>query len=356
MIGHDVIVIGASAGGVEALKYFVSSLPADLPAALFVVLHFPAHGTSVLPAILSRAGKLPAEHAQDGQIFENGRIYVAPPDYHLILKRDHIRLTRGPHENRNRPAVDPLFRTAARIYGRRVVGVVLSGTLDDGTAGLIAIKACGGITMVQDPAESLYAGMPQNAIEHDHVDFVLKAADLAYKVVDLAHTAVTEAKAEDIMADEIDFESDMAELDMQRIEAGGERPGRVSGYMCPECGGMLWEIENGDLLRFRCRVGHAYSEESLVAEQTEALEDAFWVALRALEESAALSHQLAQRAANRGRAQSAVQFAEQARSAEDRAQLIRSVLLKGILHPASTPPRNAEPTVDNIVETGGEQS
>lgn len=150
VLGHDIIVVGASAGGVETLAEMVSRLPADLPAAVFIVLHVPPYGTSVLPSILSRRGPLPAYHPADGEQIRPGRIYVAPPDHHLIIQQDKVRLTRGPAENRHRPAIDTLFRSAARFYGPRVAGVVLTGTLDDGTAGLLAVKMRGGSALAQD--------------------------------------------------------------------------------------------------------------------------------------------------------------------------------------------------------------
>lgn len=172
MQGHDIIVVGASAGGVEALSELIRNLPPDLPAAIFVVLHIPRQGTSILPKILNRrlqkrqGASLMAAHPQDGDAIQHGRIYVAPPDRHLIVKEGYVRLVRGPQENSHRPAVDPLFRTAARVYGPRVVGVVLSGTLDDGTAGLVAVKKRGGVAVVQNPDEALYSGMPNSAIEN----------------------------------------------------------------------------------------------------------------------------------------------------------------------------------------------
>jgi two-component system chemotaxis response regulator CheB len=190
MPGHDLVVVGASAGGVEALSTLVHSLPADLPAALFVVLHMPNGRTSFMAHILARAGKLQAAHAEDGERIVHERIYVAPPDRHLLIKRGHVHLVAGPKENGCRPAVDPLFRTAARAYGRRVVGVVLSGSLDDGTAGLLAIKMQGGVAIVQDPDEALFPGMPLSALENVDVDHRLPLKGIAAEVVRLAHEPV----------------------------------------------------------------------------------------------------------------------------------------------------------------------
>ena len=326
MPGHDIIVIGASAGGVEALAQLVRGLPPDLPAAVFVVLHISPDGTSVLPNILNRCGPLPAAHPEDNQAIQHGRIYVAPPNKHLLVKNGHIRLTRGPRENRNRPAVDPLFRTAARWYGPRVVGVVLSGMLDDGTAGLLAIKSRGGTAIVQDPGEAFYAGMPRNAIENVPVDRVLWVFDMAPALVELARQPVFEEGAAPV-SEELEIESDIAEFEMATYEQE-PKIGTPSAFSCPECHGALWEIRDGELARYRCRTGHAFSPDSLAAAQAEALEEALWTALRALEESAALSRRLRERMAQHGRPRAAARFEDQARTAEERAEVIRQVLLK----------------------------
>lgn len=319
MTGHDIVVIGASAGGVEVLKQLVSGFPADLPAAVLIVLHVSPHGTSVLPHILTRAGKLRAEHPQDGQALERGRIYIAPPDQHLLVRRGYLSLSRGPRENGHRPAVDTLFRSAARTYGSRVIGVVLSGALDDGTAGLQSIKARGGLAVCQEPGDALYASMPQSALEAVDVDYSVPVAALADLLVRLVHEP---AAMEGVlpMPSDIDQEAEIAE--------GAPLPplGNPSGFACPECGGALWEIHDQDLVRFRCRVGHAYSAQTLLAHQADALEEAFWVALRALEESAALAHRMADRSRANDRTVMAERYEEQARNAEARAQLVRSVL------------------------------
>jgi two-component system chemotaxis response regulator CheB len=327
MIGHDIIVIGASAGGVEALTKLIKELPSDLPAALFVVLHVPEKGSSVLPQILNRAGKLKADHFKDGEEIKYGHIYVAPPGNHLLVKRGHICLKPGPRENGHRPAVDPLFRTAARAYGRRVVGVVLSGALDDGTAGLMAVKLQGGVAVVQNPEEALFSGMPSTAIENVDVDYILPVSEIAPILVNLAYQPVEE-ETEKPISPEMQIESDMAELEPDALHQN-DRPGKPSGFACPDCGGALWEISEGNLLRFRCRTGHAYSAKTLLTQQGEALEEALWIALRALEESSALSERLAKRARDRNHNKTAEQFESHAQSVLQRASLIREVLMKG---------------------------
>jgi two-component system chemotaxis response regulator CheB len=326
MPGHDIIVVGASAGGVEALTQLVGALPKDLPATLFVVLHVPPNGPSLLPGILTRCGGPPAVHPHDGQAFQYGTIYVAPPDVHLLVKPGYVTLVHGPRENGHRPAIDPLFRTAARVYGPRVVGVVLSGSLDDGTAGLLAIKRRGGIGLAQDPGEAIYEGMPHNAIDNGVVDQVLPVAGLAAALVELAHRPVVGGG--EPVPEDIDIEADSAELEMDALERY-RRNGIVSSYTCPECHGALWEVQDGELVRFRCRVGHAFSVDTLLAEQSTALEEALWTAFRALEERAALARQVAARLRQRNNLLGAGRFDLQARDAEERATLIRRVLLKG---------------------------
>lgn len=334
MSGCDIIVVGASAGGVEALEQLIRNLPPSLPAAIFVVLHIPSHGPSLLSSILNRSIKkqhktqslLTAVHPQDGAEIQHNHIYVAPPDQHILIKKGCIHLARGPKENSHRPAVDPLFRTAARTYGQRVVGVVLSGTLDDGTAGLAAIKQQGGIAIAQDPQEALYSGMPRSAIENVAVDHILPVSKIASVLVELANKPIA-AEQESVSRD-MAIEADMAELELGAMQ-NLDRPGKPSAFGCPECGGVLWELNEGNLIRFRCRTGHAYSVNTLFAEQSEALEEALWNALRALEEKAALSQRLATQARDRNRPYSAQRFQSQGDDAQARATLVRNLLLKG---------------------------
>jgi two-component system chemotaxis response regulator CheB len=308
---------------------------------MFVVLHVPSTGSSALPDILTRHGPLPASHAKDGEPIEQRRNYVAPPDHHLLLRAGHVHLARGPHENGHRPAVDPLFRSAAREYATRVVGVVLSGTLDDGTAGLLAIKSSGGVAIVQHPEDALYPGMPNNAIEHVEVDHLLPAADIAGTLARLTGEPVPEPA--DPVAAEMTAEVELEGFSMEAI--GGGHPGRPSGFSCPDCNGVLWEIQDGGLVRFRCRVGHAWSPESLLTQQSEALEAALWVALRTLEERAAMAIRLAEPARRRGHVITATRFEEQAQEAEQAAGLVRRLLLDPGSFAAGWPPGSARWTV-----------
>jgi two-component system, chemotaxis family, protein-glutamate methylesterase/glutaminase len=327
MADHDIVVVGASAGGVEALVRLVKSLPSDLPAAVFIVLHVPAAASSALPEILTRHGPLPASHAKGGEPIEPGRIYVAPPDRHLMLKPEHVHLSTGPRENGHRPAIDPLFRSAARVFGARTVAVVLSGALDDGTAGMLAVKRRGGVTMVQDPDDALYQGMPSSAIEHNQVDHVLPANAIAAGIGALARDPDAEP-ASDVQAEPepLKVEDEMADLSMSAIKA--DNPGRPSAFSCPDCNGVLWELHDGNLIRFRCRVGHAWSPESLLSEQREQLEAALWIALRSLEERASLARRLAGPARQRGHRITATRFEEQAEESGHAAELVRRLLIE----------------------------
>jgi two-component system chemotaxis response regulator CheB len=321
MAHRDIVVVGASAGGVESLGRMAASLPPDLPAAILVVLHVPAEGTSLLPSILSRQGPLRAAHAGAGEPVRPGRIYVAPPNRHLLLHDDQLSLGRGPRENSHRPAVDPLFRSAARAVGSRAIGVVLSGALDDGTAGLAAIKALGGVAVAQDPNDALYPAMPTNAIEQVGVDHVVPAAAMG----ELLATLTGEPASNPLDA----ADGTQVEVEMSEIAAGnaeGRRPGRPSGFSCPDCNGVLWEIDEDEIFRFRCRIGHAWSPESLLAQQNDGIEAALWIALRSLEERGALSRRLSRAATERGHHISAGRFHEQAEEAEHGAALVRALL------------------------------
>jgi two-component system chemotaxis response regulator CheB len=324
---RNVIVVGASAGGVEALRTLVGSLPPDLPATVLVVLHVPSYGGSVLPAILSRSGELTARHPESGEKLVEGQVLVAPPDHHLVVYDGQAMLTRGPRENGHRPAIDVLFRSAAHARDAAVIGVVLSGVLDDGTAGLGAINARGGVTVVQEPADALYPGMPSNAIAHIPVDHVVPASEMGALLTKLCSEEAPDhgAPRSELMA----IETEMAMMDDEAM-TGSDRPGRPSGYSCPDCNGVLWEIDDGDLVRYRCRVGHAWSAQSLLGEQAQQLDGALWMALRGLEEKAALARTMGDRAHERGSPLTAQRFGEHADDAEHAATLIRSMLESGL--------------------------
>jgi two-component system chemotaxis response regulator CheB len=326
MTGREIFVVGGSAGSIEAVAEVVGGLPPDFPGSVFVVVHFPGSVTSTLPRILSRAGPLPARHARDGEPIEPGRIYVAPPDCHLLITDAHVRLARGPKENGHRPAIDPLFRSAAHSYGPRVVGVILSGNLNDGTAGLLSIKQYGGVALVQSLKTALYQGMPQSAIDHVAVDHVVSPSEIPLLLTELAREAVEPLKVVS-MTEDLSVETP---ADQFAVTDRHKQAGIPSTMTCPECHGTLWEVKEQELVRFRCRVGHAYSDEALLVHQSEQLEAALWTALRALEEHSALSKRLAARANSRGHSHSASSFTEQAMDAEHHASVIRTVLDKGV--------------------------
>jgi two-component system, chemotaxis family, protein-glutamate methylesterase/glutaminase len=324
--GRDIIVIGASAGGVQALCDVVECLPPGLPAAVFIVLHISPHGRSMLPAILARSSCLPAMHPSNGEKIQPGRIYVAPPDRHLAIQDSRVHLSRNATENGHRPAIDVLFRSAARAYGSRVVGVVLTGNLDDGTAGLAAIKRCGGVAVVQDPREADYPAMPESAIANVEVDHIVPVAEIGSLLDRLLREPrpTAEVDCDPIVEEEPDA------MGTGREDIGGAiESGKPSALTCPDCGGTLFEKPSEPLLHFRCRTGHAYSPESLLAKQSEALEAALWAALRSLEENAALARRMEKRAGEQGSRHSSQRHHQRAADAEKHARILREMLEHG---------------------------
>lgn len=352
---HDIVVIGASAGGVEAISALVAELPRDLRAAVLIVLHL-SRGRSVFPDILMRVGDLPASHPTDGETLRYGRIYVAPPDHHMTVEGKRIRIQHGPTENGVRPAVDPLFRSVARVYGPRVIGVVLTGSLDDGTAGLAAIKEARGVTIVQDPAEAFAPSMPRSAVEFLAVDHVLPLKEIPLLIAALTGEPAAEPVAAPLGPHLRAMETDRGEVPIAVHPE--DRDGRMSVYSCPECHGSLWEVEGGGILRFRCRIGHIYSPDSLLAAHTDSVDRALWAALRALEERAALTRRLAERARDRRHPGVAVAFDERADAAEAHAAVVKEVLLSrgaGHIVPDHVEEDLGEP-VDEIVTIKSNQS
>jgi two-component system chemotaxis response regulator CheB len=315
---RNIVVIATSAGGVNALCELTKHLPKDLDASIFVVMHIGA--SSALPEILSRCGNLPAVAAQNNERYKVGCIYVAPPHCHLSIK-DHVTvLTRGPRENGHRPAADVLFRSAARVHRSKVIGVVLTGGQDDGSAGLFTIKARGGVAIVQDPTEAMTRNMPQNALDMVDVDFCLPVRQIADVIVELVNSKATSTTESPHCGDKIE-EHSSAEHPKQ------QPPGDQIPLSCPECNGPMYEVKEGELARFQCFVGHAYSPESLSEEHTEALERALWTAIRKLKERVVLHEELLKRKKrNNGEAELMNRLEESIVTAENDLKLLRDVL------------------------------
>jgi two-component system, chemotaxis family, protein-glutamate methylesterase/glutaminase len=330
MSGHDIIVIGTSAGGLKALSIIISNLPADLDAVVFIVQHVAADKPSLLPQILAGISQFPVSHPQDGEEIHKGHIYIAPPDHHLLVNKKYLRVVRDPQENRFRPAIDVLFRSAAFAYGSRVVGVILTGYLDDGTAGLQAVKKRGGITIVQDPQEAEYASMPKSALRYVQIDYCLPLAKISGLLVDLAKAPAEEENAYPITP-EIEFESNLAgqQMNAQEFLENVERIGIRTTYSCPKCNGSVWQIKNGDLLRFRCHVGHAFTAEILLAEQTQNIENALWSAVRALEEKVTLSRQIAKQMQKLNLQRATMKYESNAQGIDQEISMLRNLILNG---------------------------
>lgn len=320
---REVVVVGASAGGVEALRTVARSLPADFPAAVLVVMHLSPGARSALPLILDRAGPLPAYAAEHGAPLRPGVIHVAPPDHHLLIDDGSLVLTRGPTENGHRPAINVTFRSAAVTAGPKAIGVILSGTLDDGSVGLRSIVDRGGLAVVQDPADALYASMPENALALVNPECVLPAAEIGPALDKLVRRRAEDADAPQPSA---------ALLLEDRIARDGVRLGAVvpgpdlppSGYTCPDCRGALMEV--GSAGRYRCRIGHAWSVEALLGAHDTEFERALWTALRSLDEKTALARRLRQDSERRNHGMLANRYATTARECAEAAETLRKFL------------------------------
>ncbi len=324
MRNRDVVAIGGSAGALEVLRQVVADLPADLPAAVLVVTHI-GNGSSILPTLLNQAGRLPAKFATDGERIEQGRIYIAPADRHLLVEDGMMIIRRGPRENSARPAIDPLFRSVAAAYGSRAIGVVLSGALTDGAAGLVALKRCGGIAVVQDPAEADHPSMPQAAlaaVEADHVATADKLGPLISRLVLEAPGAAVAVPAEIKRESEIAAEGVAEPWELVAPHSSGTMP----VFVCPDCGGPL-SVINDKVVRFRCAVGHAHTAETLLAAQSVEVERALWAALRTNRERAALLRRMADDARARKQTQSADSWDERAAEFEQHAKVVQDLLI-----------------------------
>jgi two-component system, chemotaxis family, protein-glutamate methylesterase/glutaminase len=311
------VVIGGSAGAVEALLRLVGDFPADFPAAVFVATHVPPTSVSALPHLLARAGALFATHAIDGAPIAPRRIVIAPPDHHLVLQDGVMRVLQGPTENNHRPSIDVLFRSAAVAFGARACGVLLSGTLDDGVAGLVAIREAGGGTFVQSPDDAQFADMPLNALQTGAVQGAFPAGELIQAV-----RAWMEAPA--------DGPNHVA------LPVDERQAGVPSVFTCPDCGGTLWELDDEAVLRFRCRTGHAYSGQSMLSAHERHLESALWASLRALEERRDLLVRLIGRCKKSGDLATCRRLERQASEVEVNIGIVNSAL-RGVLDAATNP-------------------
>lgn len=319
-----VIVIGASAGGVDALLNLVAALPGDLPAALFIVLHVGSH-RSELPWLLDRLGGLPATHANDGETFRGGHIYVAPPDHHMVIEAGQICLTKGPRENWARPAIDPTFRSAAAAYGANTIGIILTGALNDGTAGMYEIAQAGGVTIVQDPAEATNPSMPKSALAHVAVDHCLPLAGIASLLIELTHSKATGHRQPTV-----DLCREQPQEDEMAAEFTQNLPVAVT---CPDCGGALRRSELGSLTQFKCHIGHVYSAEVMMAAQFLTLERLIEAAMRSLGERAELCRQMAEKVRPDDLEHVETSWGAAMREAHERTEPLRDMLTREWIHP-----------------------
>jgi two-component system chemotaxis response regulator CheB len=343
---RDIVVIGGSAGGLEALLPLLQGLPRDLPASVFVALHMGA--VSHLPRILAPKCALPVVAAESGAVIERGKVYVAVPGVHLLLHHDHVLLRRGPRENLCRPAIDPLFRTAAASFGSRVTGVLLSGSLSDGTAGLRAIKRCGGLAVVQQPEDAVVPFMPRSALRYVDVDHVRRADEMGALLGDLIREPAGPSPPVPV---DVRLEAAIAaqELADMRVD---DMLGKPSHFTCPECHGALWEIEDGAMLRFRCHVGHAFSADAVLTAQGDEIETLLGTLQRSHQERATLARKMADRERAEERHNLADQLELRAREYEEDAQLVPGLIRNGFARPG----RAANEQVGDVSEDAAIQS
>lgn len=320
MANRDVLAIGTSAGGVEALLFLAKRLPKDFPASILITIHLPSHARSALDDILSRAGPLPAQFAGEGEVLRKGHIYIAPPDRHLLVDGERVSLGEGPRENNSRPAIDPMLRSIALCCSSRAIGVVLTGTLGDGASGLWAIHQAGGISVVQDPEDAAFAEMPLSALNRVRPDHVVRLAEMPVLLDALVHQPAGEAKP---LPHTVKFEVEIARTggaSMDEMDAFGRR----SVLACPDCGGVMWEIDEGELARYRCHVGHTYTAEMMSFALDENLRRALASALRALEERLSLARKLQRQAIDSGHRLLAETWAKKSREFEQELEIIRT--------------------------------
>jgi len=323
---NQIVVVGASSGGVEALRIIAASLPEHLSAPVCVVLHTSPESPAILSDLLNRVGPLRVVTASNRERLAPGTIYVAPPDSHLLVEPGTLRLTKGPKENRFRPAIDPLFRSAAQVYGPAVIGVILTGNLDDGTAGLWAIKHLGGIAVVQDPSDAMFPGMPRSALEHVDSDYVVRLTEIGPLIADLTSKPIDERRVPPgEVPEHLEVEMEIAR-EQNALAAGLERVTTPSTFACPECHGVLLQMKEGGRVKFRCHTGHAYSVESLLAAVNDAIEQSLWNAVRAIEEGDLLLTRMATQYKSSGNVDEA-RIVEMVQKTRTQAEAVRKIVL-----------------------------
>lgn len=320
MANRDILAIGTSAGGVEALLSLARSFPGDFPAAVLVTLHLSSEFRSSLDEVLNRAGALRAVFAKEDEPVRKGHIYIAPVDRHMLMIGDRLVLGHGSRENNARPAIDPMMRSVAACCGSRAIGVVLTGTLNDGASGLWAIDQCGGITVIQDPNDAAFPDMPLNALNRLQPDHVVTLAAMPK----LLSSLVTQSAGDQMPVPEsVKFEIEIARGGYATIEQM-DGFGRRSGLACPDCHGAMWEVDEGDLVRYRCHVGHTYTAELMSVALDENLRRALGSATRALEERRALARKLEAQAEKNDQPHLAASWGRRAREFEQELKVIRS--------------------------------
>jgi len=322
MAKRDIIVVGASAGGIEALNGLIRSLSKDFQGAIFVVVHIPGDSPSSLPAILTRAGSLKAVHPQDGDMVKPGMIYVAPPDHHMLLEGKTVLIKKGPKENRFRPSIDALFRSAAYTYRERVVGIVLSGMLNDGTSGLWSVKRLGGLGIIQSPDDAQCDSMPINAMEYVKADYTLPASEIGTLLSDLIYVKARKArkisnKEKALMKMEVIIAKQDGAFEMGIMDMG-----QLTPFTCPECHGVLVQLMDSNIVRFRCHTGHAFTASALLSEVTASVEEKMWQAMRGLEETTMLLKKIGKHFKDQGHPGLAKVFITKSKMTADKAQII----------------------------------
>jgi two-component system chemotaxis response regulator CheB len=322
--GQRIIVMGASTGGFEAFRKITKDLPPNFDAPIFIVWHMSPDTHGILPDVLNSENTIYAAHAYDKEEIKPNRIYIAPPDHHLLIEKERVRVTRGPKENRFRPAIDPLFRSAAYTYGNRVIGVILSGALDDGTAGLWTLKHYGGIAVVQDPMDAEVPSMPQHAMREVKVDHCVTISEMTDLLVRLSKEPIENV---DFMKDEQTKKEIQIAAEESAMEKGVLNFGELTPFTCPECHGVLSRLHNDNIVRYRCHTGHAYSVDALMTSITEKIEDSLYSAIRGMDESIMLLNHIGDHLAESNQPKLAALYFRKAKEAEARSQIVRKTVL-----------------------------